>query len=278
MRLLVLSCLCACSEYDFKPRTEPPETEETATVETDSTESPVEELDLPLAVCSASPNPVSPPFETAVFSGAGSMDPEGQDLTYDWSFVSTPTGSVVTMPGGTGSNRTVTPDVAGDYTAQLTVVAEDGRESVPCLTTLEAIPAQNLWVEMFWQYSGDDMDLHLLAPFGFPRTYTDCYYANCAGFELEWGAFGSEDNPILDLDDISGVGPENINIPMPQNGEFLVFVHDYPGSVYNGANPVTVNVYVDGVLEWTATKTLSGEDADVYFAEISWPSGVVTSF
>jgi hypothetical protein len=167
------------------------------------------------------------------------------------------------------------PDVAGTYTVQLIIRTEDGRESEPCIVSTEAIPAESLWVEMYWTYANDDMDLHLLDDGGvFQNIFSDCYYANCP-YGLDWGTASFDDDPFLDLDDIYNVGPENINIAHPANGTYTVIVHDYPGSSFMSSNDVTVNIYINGSLAWTDTRALVGESSAEYFASVSWPSGII---
>lgn len=236
----------------------------------------------PMAICSVDPATVEAIHEEATWIGEDSYDPQGYAITeYRWTLVTKPSGSAATMPSGSGSNRRgFTADVVGTYEAQLVVVNEIGDVSEPCIAELEAIPGGDLWIEMFWTRSNDDMDLHLLAPGGSFNDFSkDCYYANCVGTGLDWGVRGdTSDNPSLDLDDIPGTGPENINISDPAAGTYTVLVHDYTGSTpdYQGANDVTVNVYVGGALEWTDTRSISGDGSKENFCEIEFPGGTVT--
>jgi hypothetical protein len=259
-------------------------TEPTNDEEEDTFDDPVTEGNPPVAVCDVSPNPVHPPFEAATWDGTGSYDPDGGQLSYYWELIDSPEGTTATL--SSPSSPTVsgfTPDLAGNYTARLIVTNESNLED-SCEATLEAVPTQNLWVEMYWEHADDDMDLHLIAPNqnwqNAKESDYDCYYANCAGSWslLDWGTFGdSSDDPRLDLDDIPGTGPENINIDAPEeSGAYTVLVHDYPYTgTYSGANNVTVNIYLGGNLVWTDTRPISGEDTYTVFAKVDWGNGVV---
>jgi hypothetical protein len=232
-------------------------------------------LSQPVAVCSVDPVSVLAIHESADWVGNLSYD-DGSIVSYDWSLVSAPAGATTTMPGGTANRRGFTPDVAGEYIGQLVVTDNDGLVSEPCLATLEATAGDGLWVEMFWTNSGDDMDLHLLDDGGVLATGSDCYYANCTWGGLNWGGAGTTDDPTLDLDDIPGTGPENINIDSPARGTYTVYVHDYPGSVYVGRNDVTVNVYLAGRLVWTDTRNVNSEGCYEPFVEVTVPGGSTT--
>lgn len=252
--------------------------DDTGTVDTGDTGTPVSQ---PVAVCSVNPDEVEAIHVSADWIGSSSYDPSGGSIvSYDWQLISSPFGSTDVMPSGGANRRGFIPTLAGEYIGQLIVTNSVGISSEPCFATLNAIPGGNLWIEMFWVHSGDDMDLHLVAPGGSIVSDLDCYYGNCTFGILDWGARGSTiDNPILDLDDIPGTGPENINIESPSSGRYTVYVHDYPGSVYSGRNDVTVNVYVGGYLEWTDTRNVDSEGYYQPFCEINWSagSGSVTS-
>jgi hypothetical protein len=57
--------------------------------------------------------------------GSSSSDPDGDPLSYSWSFISRPTGSAAVLSDPDIVNPTFVADVAGDYVLELTV--EDGR-------------------------------------------------------------------------------------------------------------------------------------------------------
>lgn len=232
----------------------------------------------PIAVCSVSPEAVTSHSETATWTGDESYDPGGRSIVnYEWTLISQPAGSSATMPSGGAIRRPFVWDLAGEYVGQLIVTNDLGEASEPCEATLTATPGDDFWIEMYWQHSGDDMDLHLLAPGGSLETNSDCYFSNCVGSGLDWGSRGvTEDNPSLDLDDISGTGPENTRIEEPEDGTFTVIVHDYPGSTYTSSNRVWVNIYIGGELAWSDTRDISGENSYEEFATVSFPSGTVT--
>ena len=255
----------------------------------------------PQAICSAQPTTTTPPFGMTTFDGNSSND-DGTIVSYEWTLIAQPTGSAETLLTPNSATTDLVTDLAGTYTAELIVTDNDGLTG-SCQVSVEAIPEEDLRVEMFWTEAGDDMDLHLL-----PTGYWDqhgcniynssslrseiCYFSNCRASSstglnsVDWGVarnsstnIGYDDDPYLDLDDISGVGPENINIEVPENttDEYVVVVHDYSGSGDPTiSNDVTVNVYLDGSLTATQTIGISGEDTYQAFFSIDYASGVVT--
>ncbi|MBU0675266.1 MAG: PKD domain-containing protein [Proteobacteria bacterium] len=67
---------------------------------------------------------------TVTLDGAGSFDPDGDQLTYKWSFVSGPDWSSTTQKNLTKVNANITSDLAGCYTMQL-IVNDGSADSKP---------------------------------------------------------------------------------------------------------------------------------------------------
>ena len=258
----------------------------------------------PVALCEVSPDKVRPITGDATWIGSDSYDPNDLGLVYEWSLDYRPEGSAADMPDVTSlsSHRFgFIPDLAGEYIARLVVTNSDGLHSEPCEATLIAEPAEALWVEMFWENAGDDMDLHLLSPEGIGdadgdglddgiETDQDCYFSNCSvstySAGLDWGVIGDPiDDPILDLDDISEAGPENINLDNPQDTEVLgrpyrVAVHYYRSNAERsnldyGPSTATLRVYLGGDLVEEYIRQLRATNDLWEVVNINWPSGVL---
>lgn len=274
--LLLSLSLAGCQEYKFSevPTDEP---DLLPTLPTDFPTDPPPpatpvDVDAPTVHCDASQYIVAPPYESVGLTG-DAVDPQGLEIvSWAWSVVGPGGSDAVPTPANT-QNSSLSPDLAGIYTVSLVATNSAGVASAPCNVQVESISAQDLRVEMFWDQPGDDMDLHLLAPGGTFQTSTDCHYTNCKASSsgLDWGVLGfDDDDPVLDLDDINGDGPENINIIQPQNGSYTVIVHDYGVNANIGTTNVTVNIYLDGALVWTDTRPITGDLSENHFARIDW--------
>ncbi len=104
-----------------------------------------------------------------------------------------------------------------------------GRSYYLVNVTLTACTTASFRVQLTWNTGpSSDMDLHLLRPGGSTNTGNDCYYANCQVTGLEWGVVGAAGDPILDVDDTEGYGPENIFITSgAEAGQYRIVVRNF---------------------------------------------------
>lgn len=133
--------------------------------------------------------------------------------------------------------------------------------------TLTGCVSSQLRVQLTWVSDPtSDLDLHLLRPGGVFASDNDCYYANCTDTGLDWGATGAAGNPILDVDDTEGFGPENINLASgAESGQYRVVIHDYDGTVGEIA---TVRIYF-GDVEAAHYTSVAMNDSDHQYWEVA---------
>jgi hypothetical protein len=107
--------------------------------------------------------------------------------------------------------------------------------------------------QLTWDTGPDnsDIDLHLVRPAGSTNTSNDCYYANCQGGGLDWGASGTAGDPYLDVDNTDGYGPENITLASgAESGTYRVIVRNFNGVASTHA---TVKIYFNDVEQYRNT-------------------------
>ena len=206
------------------------------------------------------PGTTAPP-ETISLDGSGSFDPSGlEPLEFEWTLLDQPQGSASGLSEFILPTTSLYTDIAGRYEVQLQVTNTAGVLSAPTKCVLDAIPEDRLHIELTWDTTGVDLDLHLLDNPAdifndFYVTPGDCSWCNA---NPGWGSAGTDDNPRLDLDDRSD-GPENINIPEPADGSYAVVVHYYD-PVGGPATTATVNVYIDGIEMFSGSKVLQRDE------------------
>ena len=216
------------------------------------------------------------PLDTAVFDASHSYDPDGDALTYTWEMLERPA----------GSNASILPieqdaseveffvDFAGDYEVRVTVTDTQGLSDSERMT-FSATPWQGLHIELSWDTAESDVDLHLLnasQSASFYQAPWDCHYANPAP---EWGDAGYQpDNPRLDIDDTTGWGPENINIPEPKTAAYEIDVHYYSDDQM-GPTTARIRVYLSGELVYEDEAYLTQTGKVWRVGKINWPRGQI---
>jgi hypothetical protein len=188
---------------------------------------------------------------------------EGIGTSFEWTVVP-PRNSATPGPLAPRSESTeVYLDVSGDYVVNLQFVDDKGA-TYGCSWVVHA-QGDGVRVELVWDtFTRVDLDLHMHRSGTTTNWCTDddCYYANCnvsGGYSMpSWGYAASPGdvcetsratcpNPRLDIDNISGRDPENINIDNPNDGDtFRVMVHMFSGSAVTTPR---VAIYCGGRLE-----------------------------
>ncbi len=247
------------------------------------------------------------PSDTVVLTGEDSYGANGATIVaYEWSFSEDadvgayrPTDSHLDFVNDEGERTEVGflnninnyirgVDIIGSYRASLRVQDQYGVWSEWASVDFLNIPGDSIHVELTWDHPSSDVDLHLLrgGDRAAYRSQNDCYYGNCRPTRgngrpsLNWGPGGPEDDPVLDVDDMNGFGPENINIDQPEDDQvFLVGVHYYraaAGGVGGSRSTIaTIRIYVWERLVFEESAELEGDEAWWQAAIIEWDSGDV---
>ncbi|MCC7070749.1 MAG: choice-of-anchor D domain-containing protein [Deltaproteobacteria bacterium] len=234
---------------------------------------------------------------------------EGAIAAYEWNIPANgrPAGSTVQLTTPTAETTGFTfdddlgIDLAGTYTVRAVVYDDLGTGSVnECQLSFDAVPKDHFLVQLSWDTPTNDIDLHVTkqasnGDYCIDATSgdtvvdgllsedcdngLDCNYAGCKagttyGTPPEWdGAAGrTAGDPALDIDDLSGFGPENINVDNMSEGAYLVGVDSFSMSQSSG---VTVRIFIFGRLAAEFFTDLANTE---WFeaAVVHWPADALT--
>ncbi|MBN1947201.1 MAG: hypothetical protein JW797_16135 [Bradymonadales bacterium] len=246
----------------------------------------------PVAVARARIHDTAYPWSTSLevdagtyldLDGSQSHDPDGSLSAYHWT-VQVP--SPGTLAGGFIPNaRVASPnfllEYGGTYVFSLEVIDDVGLAS--CETSQVVVtsnPVDGFRISVTWDTADTDLDLHLLHPAasGWNQSPWDCYYSNR---DPNWGESSRDDDPLLDIDDVDGYGPESIHLSSPEGTAsepvtYRVGVYYYSDHGH-GPTDATVRIIIDGIERYTDTldDMTGGSFWDV--ARITWPTQEIES-
>ena len=235
--------------------------------------------------------------DLATLDASQSFDPDNTGdptaLSYEWTFDSLPEDSMLTDEDITspeddpdtpdideGAWASFTPDALGNFRMQLIVYDDEEAPSDPSVAIIVSSPPSGLAIQLDWEDTQADLDLHLIGPGGQYFGTGDCYSWEP---NPNWG--DSElptDNPLLTADDDGeGQGPyrETITLEEPSDGDYEVWVHYYSDhSQTLGNSPITatptVTITVFGTSIWDNDFPLPTATTPLVAGDV-WKAGVL---
>lgn len=215
-------------------------------------------------------------------TGDQSYDPDGTSLTHEWSVIAQPDGSLADVDSPTAANTTFEVDIVGNFQIELVVYDETGlRNCEPAIVEVDATPDEDIHIQLVWSapevdttYGGPDASASI-------GTDLDIHYVNAAGMD-QWGGsdsvyyqrptqdWGVHGEVRLDIDDLYGENPENINHSDPgMNGMYRIGVHYFSDNGW-GAADATVRVFFGANMEMQMDQRLHDTDNFWYVGNIMW--------
>lgn len=257
---------------------------------------PVASLQAKVRGQSSAPRPTisAAPLDYIVLDASASHDPDGQIMSYEWSALQVPDGTVVELgpttedpDGADASRRQFRALLAGTYKFALDVVDNDGfRSCNQAVATIVAIPNKTIHIELTWHNpedpdetdaNGSDLDLHLvkMGPGKWFESPYDVYFGNP---NSTGGGIWNPESPSLDIDDRDGMGPENTTFDDPVNCEwYAIGVHYYREAF--GTAYATIRVYINEALVFEAlNKPLTRGNQFWDVGRIHWNQGGFPGF
>lgn len=227
-------------------------------------------------------NPVFAANQDVIYLTSDAHDPDGGQLFYEWSVINRPNGSLADIePSATEPEPTMEVDIVGHFEIELTVYDEHGIANCePAIVTVDATPTGDIHVQLVWQAPqvqenfggpdpfagiGTDLDLHYVHPEGYwGHSSLSVYWLHR---EQQWGEHG---DVTLDIDDLYGADPENINHSDPRlDSQYRVGVHYYCDKGY-GAADATVRIYFGDVLHGEYQRRMEATDHFWYVGNVNW--------
>ena len=248
-------------------------------------------IDAPALVTTANPQATYKglPLDELEFQGGGSTSPVGRQIArYEWSLVSKPRDSGARMRRKPEEvNNALFLDLTGTYVVELTVWDSAGVKSCqPARLELQATPNEDIHVQLVWDTPSDkdqfdevgsDVDLHLMRQEGqWNHPGDDCHWQSKT---LDWGRPNDpSDDPSLDIDDLNGWGPENINLDDPTPGTRYHVGVEYFSHEGFGTSLVTVRLYIKGELVSEHVRQPMENQEFWHVLDLLWPTQTLEVF
>lgn len=193
--------------------------------------------------------------------GRDSLDPEGDEISFEWQVVEMPEMNRPTLFFGTedirrgrATGEVEVPQV-GRYVLRLVARDERGLESFDLPESRVSVLPKDLEIYLRWDLV-TDADLHLVRPGGRVGDYGNGFTgtstgSDCSAFNRSpnWGdPMSIYDNPSLERDVVTGRGPEVVSLDFPEEGAYRAYVHYCDSRNVNTNIHAHIEVFVRGAL------------------------------